>query len=406
MTDKNLIDSVFDGILKKMLESNNETQRETADNIFYILQTEDKERFHSRFLCYLIKAYYDDFKEYFTKKGIVFPDGELKSDECCCEFPCGKIKNCKLGTDGFIDVYLPTESGSAVAIEVKWYADDQPTQLLRYKNCLRENKNLKNPTLIYLSLGKEPSEKSIACGKNCERCGHIKTLEKNSDYFKIAFGDILKWINEVLKNKDNRASAELKMLAGQYANVLANEINGNMKKKIVENEIKKIVKLNNVEDVCKAVINIKDGLKSLMEDIPKKFFEDLEGCARARVDEYKVINQQDPEFEQISDGDSHAIFACVDDAKNGFAICCETNIYCYKISEWRIDGEKWSYITQDWFKAYKTKQIEISKEQSKGAICGKVASEALMTWYFSNDDDRNAQLEKILEIAMNSCKAW
>ncbi len=401
MTDKNLIDSVFDGILKKMVESNNETQKETTDNIFYILQAEDKERFHSRFLCYLIKAHYDDFKEYFTKKGIVFPDGELKFDECCCEFPCGKMKNCKLGTDGFIDVYLPTESGSAVAIEVKWYADDQPTQLLRYKNCLRENKNLKNPTLIYLSLGKEPSEKSIACGKNCERCGHIKTLEKNSDYFKIAFGDILKWINEVLKNKDNRASAELKMLAGQYANVLANEINGNMKKKIVENEIKKIVKLNNVEDVCKAVINIKDGLKSLMEDIPKKFFEDLEGCARARVDEYKVINQQDPEFEQISDGDSHAIFACVDDAKNGFAICCETNIYCYKISEWRIDGEKWSYITLDWFKA------EIDKTKSVGkAINGKVASEDLMTWYFSDDDDRNAQLEKILDIAMNSCKAW
>ena len=51
MADKNLIDRVFYGILKNTLSGSKEASKDTSDNIFHILQTEDKERFHSRFLC-------------------------------------------------------------------------------------------------------------------------------------------------------------------------------------------------------------------------------------------------------------------------------------------------------------------------------------------------------------------
>ena len=61
MADKNLIDRVFYGILKNTLSGSKEVSKDTSDNIFHILQTEDKERFHSRLLCYLIKTRYQFF---------------------------------------------------------------------------------------------------------------------------------------------------------------------------------------------------------------------------------------------------------------------------------------------------------------------------------------------------------
>lgn len=44
MADKNLIDRVFYGILKNTLSGSKEALKDTSDNIFHILQTEDKER--------------------------------------------------------------------------------------------------------------------------------------------------------------------------------------------------------------------------------------------------------------------------------------------------------------------------------------------------------------------------
>ena len=403
MADKNLIDRVFYGILKNTLSGSKEASKDTSDNIFHILQTEDKERFHSRFLCYLIKTRYNSFKKYFIGKGVDFPDGELNLDKCCCEFPCGKMIGCKLDICGYVDIYLPTKSGCAVAIEVKWYAYDQPAQLLRYKNCLKENS-----TLIYLSLGKEPSEKSTACGESCERCQFNKSLTKDSDYYVIGFADILDWLNTEIKTcKDNGSDfVALGVLIQQYADVLTNEIKGNEEMEIIKNEIKKMIKSESDDvAVCKSVIDIENGIRKLRNVISEQFLEGLEARARDRESkykEYKVINKDYCEFKKISDGDSYAEFACVDCSENGFAICCETNLYCYKISKGEIDGKKWSYITTEWFDDGSTKK-ERDQEERK-AIRGNVASEHLMKWYFS--DNRNAQLEKILDIAKESCKTW
>lgn len=357
MADKNLIDRVFYGILKNTLSGSKEASKDTSDNIFHILQTEDKERFHSRFLCYLIKTRYNSFKKYFIGKGVDFPDGELNLDKCCCEFPCGKMIGCKLDICGYVDIYLPTKSGCAVAIEVKWYADDQPAQLLRYKNCLKENS-----TLIYLSLGKEPSEKSTACGESCERCQFNKSLTKDSDYYVIGFADILDWLNTEIKTcKDNGSDfVALGVLIQQYADVLTNEIKGNEEMEIIKNEIKKMIKSESDDvAVCKSVIDIEDGIRNLRKVISEQFLKELEARARDRESkykEYKVINKDYCEFKKISDGDSYAEFACVDCSENGFAICCETNLYCYKISKGEIDGKKWSYITTEWFDDGSTKK--------------------------------------------------
>lgn len=400
MADKNLIDRAFCGILKNTLSGSKEALKDTSDNIFHILQTEDKERFHSRFLCYLIKTRYNSFKKYFIGKGVEFPDGELNLDKCCCEFPCGKMIGCKLDIYGYIDIYLPTKSGCAVAIEVKWDADDQPAQLLRYKNCLKENS-----TLIYLSLGKEPSGKSTACGESCEGCQFNKSLTKDSDYYVIGFADILDWLNTEIKTcKDNESDfVALGVLIQQYADVLTNEIKGNEEMEIIKNEIKKMIKSESDDvAVCKSVIDIENGIRDLRNEISVQFLKELKARAEDRDSKYKVIDKNDFEFKKISDGDSYAEFACVDCSKNGFAICCETNLYCYKISKGEIDGKKWSYITTEWFDDGSTKK---ERDQEKGkAIRGNVASEHLMKWYFS--DNRNAQLEKILDIAINSCETW
>ena len=285
MADKNLIDRVFYGILKNTLSGSKEASKDTSDNIFHILQTEDKERFHSRFLCYLIKTRYNSFKKYFIGKGVDFPDGELNLDKCCCEFPCGKMIGCKLDICGYVDIYLPTKSGCAVAIEVKWYADDQPAQLLRYKNCLKENS-----TLIYLSLGKEPSEKSTACGESCERCRFNKSLTKDSDYYVIGFADILDWLNTEIKTcKDNGSDfVALGVLIQQYADVLTNEIKGNEEMEIIKNEIKKMIKSESDDvAVCKSVIDIENGIRKLRNVISEQFLEGLEARARDRESKYK-----------------------------------------------------------------------------------------------------------------------
>lgn len=213
------------------------------------------------------------------------------------------------------------------------------------------------------------------------------------------------WLNTEIKTcKDNGSDfVALGVLIQQYADVLTNEIKGNEEMEIIKNEIKKMIKSESDDvAVCKSVIDIEDGIRNLRKVISEQFLKELEARARVRDSKYKVINKNDSEFKKISDGDSCAEFACVDCSENGFAICCETNLYCYKILKGEIDGKKWSYITTEWCDDGSTKK---ERDQEKGkAIRGNVASEHLMKWYFS--DNRNAQLEKILDIAINSCKTW
>ena len=151
------------------------------------------------------------------------------------------------------------------------------------------------------------------------------------------------WLNTEIKTcKDNGSDfVALGVLIQQYADVLTNEIKGNEEMEIIKNEIKKMIKSESDDvAVCKSVINIEDGIRNLRKVISEQFLKELE--ARARVKEleararvgdskYKVINKNDFEFKKISEGDSCAEFACVDCSENGFAICCETNLYCYKI---------------------------------------------------------------------------
>lgn len=73
------------------------------DNIFSILQIENMEKFHSRFLRYLIENNWSSFKKSFGTK-LHLPDGDIEYS--CCEYECGAMNGCPKAVDGRIDIFF------------------------------------------------------------------------------------------------------------------------------------------------------------------------------------------------------------------------------------------------------------------------------------------------------------
>ena len=75
----------------------------------------------------------------------------------------------------YIDILITNDVRESVVIENKIYAGDQPKQLCRYYDTLK-NQGYVNIHLLYLTLyGADPSEASF-CGLHCEAHSHHKAI--------------------------------------------------------------------------------------------------------------------------------------------------------------------------------------------------------------------------------------
>lgn len=365
------------------------------DNIFSILQIEHKERFHCRFLHYLIKTHWRDFEEYFNYKFKLENENIAFS---CCEYSCGSLQGCEKAVDGYVDIFFQMQSGKILAFEVKLYADDQPEQLLRYKYCLKQRFGV-NPILIYLTLdGKMPSLESTSC-EGCkrkrDRLCHIhqyQKLEKN-DYIMLSFQEIVGWI-KTLENsfvQTGNISAATGLIL-QYKNILEREIS--MQKVVSE--------ILHTKENFNAAEAIEGSIESARKQIQNQFFMGLEDIAKSVLKDNFI--QVDGLYLKFDEGNAKFAFKKNDGSEKFFIVSCATNIYCYRGQGERLDKEQWSYITPKWFEGV----IENTEAQNvKEAINGKKPSSEnkIVEWYFADEQKQTAELENIIKNVVNYCEA-
>ncbi len=144
-----------------------EAGRPQPFNIFSVLRRENDEvNLHSRFLHALL-----DYKK---------PGHETKENlaDFLRHVGVGDFEQHGVKVEresAYIDILITNDAGQAIAIENKIEAKDQPKQLCRYYNTLK-NRGYSNIHLLYLTLyGADPSEASF-CGPNCEARSHYEAI--------------------------------------------------------------------------------------------------------------------------------------------------------------------------------------------------------------------------------------
>ena len=363
------------------------------DNIFSILQIEHKERFHCRFLHYLIKTHWREFEEYFSYK-FRLPNENIAFS--CCEYSCGSMQGCEKAVDGYVDIFFQMESNKILAFEVKLYADDQPEQLLRYRYCLKQQFGV-DPVLIYLTLdGKMPSPESTSCEvckhKQYGVCPQYQPLGKN-DYIMLSFREIVGWIktleNSFVQTGNISASAGLIL---QYKIILEREIN-------MQEVVSKIL---NEKENFNAAEAIEDSIESARKQIQNQFFMGLEDLAKSRLKDNFI--QADEMYLKLDEGNAKFAFKKNDGSEKFFIVSCGTNIYCYRGHGDQLEKNQWSYITSKWFDGV----IENAGTQNvKEAINGKKPSSKnkIVEWYFADEQKQTRELENIIKNVVNYCEA-
>lgn len=383
----NRTDEQIKELLKQVKENAAEMPTISSENIFSILNVSDKERFHSRFLHYIIGTFRDEFcefcREHFDPK---FP--RIKASGSCCEYPCGKMSGCEKEIDGFIDIFFMTES-RPIAIEVKWYAEDQPQQLLRYKECLKQR--LLDPILIYLTIsGKEASDNSTSCTYCAsETCSKRRSkLEAKKDYFIMSFSDINTWLDKTL-NKIQNTNAPIVQIIKQYKEILEAEMSEDKNVDIIvkggENFFAAAEAVENVIDAVRAKISGK------FVDALKNVFGKMEG--------YTVYEKSTNDSPHIAfDLDPSTLFVVQSDNNSRFfTIARSTNLYCYIGENDKLI--EWSYITEEWF----ITNALVRKEQGvKYAINGKKpkSGQPIVKWFYQEKDQQEHDLDNIADYAI------
>ena len=284
------------------------------DNVFKILNIEDKEIFHSRFLKYLISRNWDSFISFLKSQQILDKDenvGRLLSSQC--EFFCPALQDCPESKNGRIDLYFEAQN-HVVAIEVKWHAGEQPIQLLRYHRYLD---NLKGPithTLIFLTPTKWKAQK-ISCNNICDK----KCSLTESNYKLLSFRELNEWLLENLKGADSIG------LISQYSEILMRE---------TKNMCNADKILTSIDDEGKFAVAcaFADSMGEVKQKIRDAFFNAIDDQLKIRG--YMLSDPTKEKIYEIKPKDSAGSLECY--------IAYATNLYCQK-------GDKWWYITPTWF---------------------------------------------------------
>ena len=192
-------------------------------NMFDILKLQSDEKKHSAFLAELLNpkgrhGLGDTFLRAFVESVDCLKSWEFDicNAQVDTEHDIGPI-NKKYTQGGKIDILIKSQS-KAIIIENKIYADDQPKQLIRYKNFAEKTfESEDNYRLIYLTLsGDEASYKSVK-----------EQLEVDNDYYAIGYSsEILEW----LKVCESQSSQNIMVVSAitQYIKTIKDLINQNM----------------------------------------------------------------------------------------------------------------------------------------------------------------------------------
>ncbi len=341
----------------------------SEDNIFKILRIENKELFHSRFLKYLIEKYWSAFVDFLNNESILDKEtGTLKNSHC--EFPCPALTDCPRSKNGRIDLYFEAEN-HIVAIEVKWYAGEQPIQLLRYYKALQDNAKGKNITLIYLTRG--GNEGNFV---ECDGCPQHCQLAKQ-DYKCLSFMEISEWINYILSTHPDT-------LLKQYNEILTEEAK-NMT--IADNILDSIKEADRFAVACAFA----DSMDTVKAKIRNEFFEALreklgdKGYTLSATTKNKIYEILPPK-----EGGN---------AAPRYLVAYSTNLYCQKDDDW------W-YIKPVWFDSRMDKRKPgsdtVKGTDEKINLAGlSEANNPVVKWYFMKDNKTKEKTSMIDNVAEN-----
>ncbi len=300
----------------------------SEDNIFSILNIEDKEVFHSRFLKYLIENHWESFVGNVLAKKCGMSVGALKYARC--EYPCAAVENCPQAKQGRLDLYFETAE-CVVAVEVKWHAGEQPLQLLRYYDALKRQ-NGRAVKLFFLTPDGRPPA-TAECRERCDVACRRSLGE--GEYFTLSFREISEWIAALRKGKAEREG----YLLEQYREILCEE-----ERKMAETENLSGF-LKNPEDF-ETANKIARSFEKLCEQIRKVFFDALTAEIKRQAE------KTDGKFVGVraGKGQKQTIEILVrgmapDGKEEETSVYCgyETNLYCH-------DQSGWWYITPGWFR--------------------------------------------------------
>ena len=360
------------------------------DNIFSILSIENKEVFHCRFLKYLIQNNWDSFVEKVIKRTDI---GDL--EYCQCEYPCAAIENCPQSKRGRMDLYFEAEN-CIVAVEVKWYAGEQPLQLLRYHQYLkRENK--KKWLLIFLTLDGHAAYNVTCCNADCKDCSKI--LE-NKHYICRSFKDISQWI----KNDLTERTGVNKNLLEQYNDVLEEETDRMKTENEIINKIDTKEKYMAADAIAKSMDAVKNKIreeffKALKEKINEKI--QSEGLSYTLIEILKKgKNKADIYGQDIEFKDASAQYWLMLEEGTMFRFGYGTNLYC---GIGNTDGD-WVYITPEWFKTQNSSEkISVMNKRYDGkkidarnmGLNGDQDKNAIVAWYFDKGN-KDREIENVV----------
>lgn len=347
------------------------------DNIFKILNIEDKEIFHSRFLKYLISGNWDSFIGFLKYKQILDENADENKDEnknenqllsSQCEFFCPALQDCPESKNGRIDLYFE-DRNHIVAIEVKWHAGEQPMQLLRYHQYLNKLRGQTPHTLIFLTPTKRTAQK-ISCNKCDENCSLTK-----SDYKLLSFQDLNDWLSKNLTGADPTG------LISQYSEILMRETKNMSNADTILESIKDKNKFAVACAFADSMGEVKQKIRVAFFNAIKNQLKNscyiLSGPTKGKI--YEIITPKD------SAGSLN------------YYIAYDTNLYCQK-------GDNWWYIKPDWFTTNEFDASPTSDTEKGTAPKDKIdiaglsgENNSVVKWYFMKEDnkDKASMIEQV-----------
>lgn len=215
-------------------------------------------------------------------------------------------------------------------IEMKIDADDQEKQLKRYDDYAKENKNIKNYKIYYLTLDGRRS---------------IDPSSKTVNYIPISFKiNIIKWLKKILKRIDNLSN--FKIFIEQYLKTIQNITNSiendEIKNKYMEslgndkNTIKYVNSLVKENEVIKTKV-LNNLNKEIYIELTKHFSIDMKSAERYEEDYVSIYIKQVGNLKNIRFG------IAVDNEKLYFYIGVCKNTACTPFEEKAINEEP--YLT-------------------------------------------------------------
>lgn len=333
------------------------------DNIFQILNIENKELFHSRFLKYLIDNNWDNFIKFF-KLNENKNAGKLRSSQC--EFFCPAPSDCQ-SKNGRIDLYFEAEK-YIVAIEVKWRAGEQPTQLLRYHRYLQ--KSNKQFTLIFLTPTGRSANKTA-----CYECEKKCSLD-NTEYYNLSFAELTNWLEDLEESNKNG-------LISQYREILTKETKNIMNAE----KLLKMMKKMNKADTFEAACELANDMDTVRNEIRDEFFKALKKKLNSLVNSLGYnMSKSEPKTYEINYGNNN---------EKDCLVAYTTNLYCQK-------GDKWWYIKPEWFKH----ELNLDPNQQSDTVNAKEnckinltklsgADNPVVKWYFEEDTNKEKMIDNV-----------